>query len=587
MKRLLVMMLILSGALHSVAKVKLIIQQPLAITANQIDTLTFKDEKDALAYLKEWHVKQTESGYLLASIDAYEKINDSLSTATLYHGPAYKWGHLDFSAVNPLVLSKMNIAAVAYQGKAIHANKIGQLIALIHQYYEEQGYPFAQVKLTLDSVKGDQLFSRVLIDPLQYTTFDTLIIHGDVNISQNFLQQYLGIKVGEPYKESLVKQIPLRIRELNFIEEIAPYNVHFALDGTKVNLYVKSRKSNQINGLLGVQQDANTIDPKYMITADFLLKLKNAFGNGESLDIAFQNLQKQSPRFNFSGSYPYIFNTRFAVDGSFDIYKKDTAYVNITAGLGIRYLLNARDYIGLSYNLQSGRIVSPNLAMIMASKRLPKEIDFATQGLQLNLAVDRTNYTRNPSKGIYLNAHALAGNRKIKPNTAITGIMDGSGFDYKALYDTFETKRYQYRVYGKLGYFQPIWGQVVLHAQYNGGYVSGGHLFMNELFQIGGFKILRGYDEQSIFVNQYHIIATELRILFDHNSYAYIFSDNGWYQSKYETLNVSQYPTSLGLGLNLDNKNGAFTIAIGVGKPPDGPLQFRNAKLHFGYIAYF
>lgn len=587
MKRLLCIILVLSVSISTYAKVNLILHQPFVVSSDSVLALSFNDESALRTHLQSLHNKALAEGYLLSSIDNYQAKNDTTYTATFYKGELYKWGNIDLSLINPVLLSKLNIAAASYQNKLVQPHKIAQLINDIHDYYENNGYPFAQVKLSLESVSEQRLYAQLTIDPLQYTTFDTIIIHGDVNVSSTYLQHYLGIKIGSPYKENAVKQISTRIRELNFIEESAPYNVHFALDGTKVNLYLKARKSNQINGLLGVQQDVAALIPKYMITADFLLKLKNAFGSGELIDVTFQNLQKQSPRFNFSGSYPYLFNTKFAADGLFEIYKKDTAYVNISAQLGTRYLINARDYIGLSYTNQSGRIVSPNLAQIEATKRLPKEIDFTTQGVQLHVNIDRTNYSRNPSKGNYAYVTTIAGLRKVKPNTAITSLESTSGFDFTTLYDTFTTQQYQYRVQGKIGYFIPINKQIVIHAMYNGGYISGNNLFMNELFQIGGYKILRGYDEQSIFVNQYHIGTAELRLLFDVNSYAYIFSDYGWYQSKYDLVNQEHQPFSLGLGLNLDNKNGAFTIAIGIGRPVDGGLQFRNAKLHFGYVAYF
>jgi hypothetical protein len=46
--------------------------------------------------------------------------------------------------------------------------------------------------------------------------------------------------------------------------------------------------------------------------------------------------------------------------------------------------------------------------------------------------------------------------------------------------------------------------------------------FRNELFQIGGNRLLRGFDEESQFVSQYLVPSVEYRYLIGQNSYSLV-----------------------------------------------------------------
>jgi hemolysin activation/secretion protein len=60
------------------------------------------------------------------------------------------------------------------------------------------------------------------------------------------------------------------------------------------------------------------------------------------------------------------------------------------------------------------------------------------------------------------------------------------------------------------------------------GVLSSPNIFRNELFQIGGYRLLRGFDEESIFATQYGVGTVEYRFLSGLNSYFFAFADIGW-----------------------------------------------------------
>jgi hypothetical protein len=42
-----------------------------------------------------------------------------------------------------------------------------------------------------------------------------------------------------------------------------------------------------------------------------------------------------------------------------------------------------------------------------------------------------------------------------------------------------------------------------------------------------------------------------------------------------------------GLGTTLETKSGLFTISYALGRSDQNTVQFRQSKIHFGYVAYF
>jgi hypothetical protein len=43
----------------------------------------------------------------------------------------------------------------------------------------------------------------------------------------------------------------------------------------------------------------------------------------------------------------------------------------------------------------------------------------------------------------------------------------------------------------------------------------------------------------------------------------------------------------MGMGILLETKTGVFSLAYAAGKKPDIPINFREAKIHFGFITLF
>jgi hemolysin activation/secretion protein len=120
------------------------------------------------------------------------------------------------------------------------------------------------------------------------------------------------------------------------------------------------------------------------------------------------------------------------------------------------------------------------------------------------------------------------------------------------------------------------------------GIIKSPQTFQNELFRIGGYQLLRGFDDESIYANRYEVFTAEYRYLVGINSYFFGFSDIGFTKTKFLDTEYSNSFISGGIGMAFETKFGLLNLSYSVGKRNDVNFNFRNAsKISFGYINYF
>jgi hemolysin activation/secretion protein len=179
------------------------------------------------------------------------------------------------------------------------------------------------------------------------------------------------------------------------------------------------------------------------------------------------------------------------------------------------------------------------------------------------------------------------GIKTISPNNDILNLKD-PGFDYATLYDSIKLKSYQLRAKLMAAHYFPVGKGSTLKAVLTAGIYSSQSIFRNELFQIGGYKLLRGFDEESIYATRYGVITMEYRNLVGLNSYLFTFMDAGWVKNKYQSVNIANSFISGGLGIVFETRAGLLNMSFAVGRRNDVKFDLRQAaKIHFGYINFF
>lgn len=557
----------------------------IPVDSGRAEAKIFRQRQQLWQYLREQQQRLQEKGFLACSIDSVRE-KDSVVTAWLFTGKKYRWAKIDFSEVPMGLWDRLGISRSDWQNKPISPGKLAGLHEAVLNYCDNNGFPFAYTYLDSFQNQPEGLSAKFHLITGVLQKIDTIIVQGSVDIALPYLENYLDIFQGGLYNESALKQIRKRLDELPFLQESEPWRMDFSIDKNRLYLFLKPKSANQINALLGLQPNTE-ISGKFLLTADVLLSLKNSLGYGETIEATYKNLTYKSPRFNAHVIAPYILGSPFGMEGSFDLYKQDTTYRKVTFEAGMRYQFSADNYFRVFYQNVGNRLITADTHYVSVNKKLPENIDVKSQGMGLTYATDFTDYKLNPHRGWSADITATGAIRTIIPNDAILELGNSSGYDYQQLYDQANAEKYQFRFLASASWYCPVIRNIIVKINYQGGYIYGKSLFQNELFQIGGFRSLRGFDENSFYANQYHIASIEAHFEFGKNNYFYVFNDDALVWTEFQDYSKKDYPISLGVGLSLENKTGVFNIAIGVGKHYQGQFQFRNAKIHFGYAAYF
>lgn len=530
-------------------------------------------------------------GFVNASMDSIF-FDTTSARLVLYIGEQYKWAHINIASADPQVLSVSGWNGKIFSNKPMNFEQLRGFQENMLIYLENNGYPFAKIYLDSISLIEDSVNASLMIDKGPFYKIDSIRVYGNAKISNTFLQHYLDIPNGSVYNREKLLRISKKIRELSFVEEEQPSNMSLLGTGSVLNLYLKQRRSSQVNAIIGFLPNNDQLSSKkLLITGEANINLQNAFGGGEALGLNWQQLQVKSPRLNIFYRHPYLFNSPLGVDFSFDMLRKDSSYLNINLNLGARYVLS-ESQSGKIFLQHLQTIVSQggiNEAQVIASKTLPDIADVSSLGLGVEFEKNKTNYRFNPRSGYLFNIGGSGGTKKIKKNNEILELKDPSdpSFDFEGLYDTVKLKSYQLRLLGAVAKYFPVGKQGTFKTAINSGTILSDNIYRNELFQIGGYKMLRGFDEESEYLSQYVVGTFEYRYLIGLNSFFFGFVDGGWGRNNSHSSKYTHTYIGTGLGLALETKAGIFNLAWAVGKRDDTQFNLRQSKIHFGFVNYF
>jgi outer membrane protein assembly factor BamA len=442
-------------------------------------------------------------------------------------------------------------------------------------YYENNGYPFASVKLDSLETSKEEIKAVLNIEKNKYFKLDSLVIQGSAKVNKKFLYRYLSVKEGMPYNESAIIALSLKLKQLPFLYEKKPWRAQLTNKTNKLILFLDKKNTSQFDGIIGLLPDANT--NKTVITGDVKLKLVNEiFRNGETFDLQFRRLQSQTLDFKGNVIYPYLFGTPAGVDYAIKIYRRDTTFIDVNNNFGLQYYFNGLNYFKVFYKQRTSNLISTSGLNYITT--LPEYADISTSSYGAGIFYEKMDYRFNPHKGFSVNLTAQTGNRIIKKNPRVNEIA----------YNDLLLRSTQYQLEGAMNLFIQLYKNNVLRVAAQGASVFGNStVFRNELFRIGGLRTLRGFDEESIFASTYVIPTIEYRFLFAQNSNILLFAEGAWYENTSNSSYLKDTPVSVGAGINFETKAGILSLNYALGNQFGNGFDIRSGKIHFGLVALF
>ena len=544
-----------------------------------------KEQPDSMAVFSEIRgivSRLRAEAFLEASADSIA-FRDSLVYAFLHVGPPYEWARLSDGNVGPLWLGQVGFREKNFRNKRFSIREVTRLMDDLLTFAENNGYPFAKVWLDSISAENGVVNAQLFLDQKSYIRLSPLQVSGEADIAVQYLSFYLGLKDGTPYNREKILQAKNRLQELPFVRLKKDPYVTFQNGFATVHLELEKKNASRFDFLIGVLPDKQKRG-KVLITGSLEAEFKNQFGKAEEIYLQFEQLRPQTQQVEVSFAYPYLFKLPFGADITFELYRRDTNFIDIKYETGVKYSFSGNNYLKAFAGKHVSNLLSVDTASIKVSGRLPDTLDISRTTLGLEYALERLDYRYNPRSGFSVRLRAGAGLRDLRRNSLIESAGLGE------LYDALVSRSFQYRIEAQAAYYLPVGQTGAVKAGIQTGILlSDDKLLANEQYRIGGNRLLRGFDEESVFATNFVVSTLEYRLLLDRNGYLYVFGDLGRVDE--ETVQHIEQSISLpygfGAGLTFETKAGIFGISLAYGSRKGNPIDFGEPKVHFGFVSLF
>lgn len=558
------------------------------------DSLRFRQSLGKL--LKQFHDK----GFYEATIDSVRSKIFSIEKQTeiyvyFFHGAMYFVKDVNVSGMSPQTLSDFNPKIYFKKDKPFNPDGFNNYIKRILDYYQNNGYPFAKIKIDTLKIEteNNEVNSKKNKTERKYFSFDigvqlnelvsidSVIITGNTKQKHHFILRASGIKEGEIYNEKKIRAVPqvlnnsvyfqnVSIVETKFIERKSENNPASKI-GAVITLKVDDEKSSSFDGIAGIQPNAAT--KKTEIIGNVNLKLTNPIGGGKTFSFSFDKLQASSQKLHVSYFDPYLMDiVRLNLD--FNLYKQDTNFIQREWLIKIHYPLNIYSSMFAYYNPKSSRLLSTKA---YENSLAPPLLDSKTKLYGLGFKFEKLDNRYNPTRGWDLELSAGAGTKQIIKNPNLLA----------SVYGNLKLKSLQLETNGYAKKYFPTFKRQALMLGFQYGVLNNSELRENDLYRIGGFRNLRGFDEEQFQANGFAVAKFEYHYLLEENSFIYVFSDLAYFEKTILTFNEYSASAGIGIGLNYETKIGVMGVSYALGAYRDRVFQLNSSKIHVGFVSRF
>ena len=519
-----------------------------------------KDSLGVLKVLQEIQQGLIKKGFILASVDSVIWKNNTV-IAQIFKGQKFTAARIEIAENDKYSVSNLTrFYERSVLRLPIEADLLGNSLQAITKSLNNKGFPFAKVYLTQIRFENEAILAKLVIEKGNLIKWNKIEIKGDAQVSEKLMATFLNVAEGKLFSIKDFDNVSLKIKQLPYITIIKPPELLLTETSATLYIYVKNNQVSLINGVLGLQQRPS--DFKVQFTGDLRIKLQNAFHKGEMVDVQWRSIQPLSQQLRMLATLPFLFKTNFGLDGSFELFKRDTSFLELKTNIGVLYQLGSSIRLKAFYKRQSSNVLKGVSVQ-------PDFVSVSTNNYGLQFFSQVVDYLPNPRKGYLFNIEGSTGLRQSKSlDTSVAKKSTTYSFQFIA------------------NYYFPIAVRNVIKLSVNAQSYFAPDIYRNEALRFGGQNLQRGFNEDVLLASTRATASIEYHFLLDRNSYLFAFFDQSWYEQNI-TKYYSDTPSGFGLGMTFGTNVGVFSISYAMGNQKGSELLLKNGKMHFGYIAFF
>lgn len=545
------------------------------ISANKINYL-LDSSKQILD--EKLHQLYSEAGYFHFRLDSITiaQSEDSLSHEIhlfLTEGEPTNIYRIILSGIDSLNDKNMLREVEYLEGTIFTKQKIESFIDQIFNKLDEEGYPFAKIKIESVSFFTDSASQKYFADIYlslnkeKEGKIDRIEITGNSKTKDYVIIRELGLQYHEKYSQKKINEIPKRLNRLRFFDPLAEPQFYFSQkDEGVLQIEVKEKETNNFDGIIGYLP-GDTKNGSGYFSGLVNVSLRNLFGTGRAAAFRWQKIDRLSQELELKYFEPWLFDFPFHLNLGLFQKKQDSSFVQ-------RKYSVALDYTATSEVTVSGTFDYEKVIPSLNDYGFISVYDATSISTGLTLKYDSRDDPYSPTEGMYFtNAYVYIRKKINGPAQLITS--------------STETKVTHQKIITDFTIYYELFKRQVVALGLHGKELQGSQVEISDMFLLGGTNSLRGYRENQFLASRVAWANFEYRFLLTRRTFAFSFFDIGYFlQRENVELNIPKsFGTKIGYGIGLHIETGLGILNVNFAFAKGD--SFSEGKIHFGILNEF
>jgi hypothetical protein len=430
----------------------------------------------------------------------------------------------------------------------LNYNQLPSFLDNLKNLFEEEGNSFSEISLINIRTKNNKIHATLKILNKEKRFIEKTIIKDYKDFPINYRERYLNTNQKITFNKKNITAISNKIKKLDFVNQFKEPEFLFTNDSTFLYLYIKRKKINQFDGLIGFSSNENG---KLIFNGHLDIALKNNFNKGETISLFWSNNGNEQQDLRLNISTPYIYNSIFSPEINLTIRKQDSTFINTSLSAKLNVTLIDNHTLGALLKNESSKN-----SLVITNSNI-QNFDKTSYGIE---------YTYKKQSSSILKTHIQ------------TSFELGTR---KTTDEKFNQTILSFHIEHNISVFS----RGIINLRNTSKILNSKNILFNELYQIGGATTIRGFNEKSIFASSFNYSNIEYRFQTGGQSYLYTFSDIGFTNNKID--NSKNTLTSFGLGYSYKTKTGKVDINYGLGKTDKTKLELDKGLFHIKFVNLF
>lgn len=526
-----------------------------------------RESENRAAYRQQLALREQKKGYLLARADSI-----SPTTLMLFRG-------IRFDSLEVVWFD--DTSRTVYRSTAMDLVRRSESMLDV---WDNSGYPFGVIGYAITEQRSSQVQIEAVAKDGGFYRMDSFEFQG-FQLHPRSIQWFCGKAVGSPYSKYAIQKLENRLGGIEGFSSIGHTQLGVVNGELRIVPAVRRSAKDYISGFVGLATSA-TGNPVF--TGEATGKFYNMFHSGTYTSFEWRSFKARSQELKINGSLPYLFGTPFILRYRVEFQKYDTLYSIFYRGLQLRLPSGKHSGLLLGAGYTDRLRIYSDVNTVQQTHGLPNNPASKSSHYSLGWEYSNLVLGQLPYKGLSFSLVAAVGTRKFIQDPQIAQILWlNSMGQFENVYDslkrTGKLTATQYRIQLSADKYLRLKPWMVLKIAAYGMRYQAPVVYFNELERFGGIKNFRGFNEQSIFANEFYMGTVELRFIQGQSAFLGPFYHLGWYKDAATSALIKEsWLQGVGIVAGVKTAAGVLHLAWAVGKSGTQSFGLNQSKFHVG-----